>query len=93
MFDRILRTMRERIRSGEYILTVHAEEEMDADGITVFDVEECILNGRIVERQKDRATGEWKYLIVGRTTGASLTSVVAKLGPTGKVVVVTVFVS
>jgi hypothetical protein len=58
-----------------------------------MDVEQCILSGRIVERQKDRQTGEWKYIIVGRTLNSAEASVVAKLGPTGKVVVLTVFTS
>ena len=91
MFDRILVKMRDRIRNGQYVLTIHAEEEMDEDGLNVIDVEECILTGRIVERQKDRAAGEWKYVIVGRTTGASRASVVARIGPTDTVIVLTVF--
>lgn len=91
MFDRILRRMRERVRTSEYVMTLHAEEEMEADGLTVFDVERCILTGRIVQRQKDRLTGEWKYVIRGQTTEEARATVVAKLGPTGKVVVVTVF--
>ncbi len=34
-------------------MTVHAEEEMNDDGLTVFDVEHSILSGAIIERQKD----------------------------------------
>lgn len=73
-------------------MTVHAEEEMEADGLNVFDVERCILTGRIVERQRDRVTGEWKYVIHGETTEGASAAVVAKLGPTDKAVVLTVFV-
>ena len=47
MFDRILRQLRELVRTSQYVMTLHAEEEMEA--------------------------------------------VVAKLGPTGKAVVLTVF--
>ena len=92
MFDRILRRMRELIRTSQYVMTLHAEEEMEADGVNVFDIERCILTGHIVERQKDRATGEWKYVIHGETTEEAPVAVMAKLGPTGKVVVLTVFV-
>ncbi len=44
-------------------MTLHAEEEMDNDGLSIFDVERAILTGRIMERQKDVMTTEWKYLI------------------------------
>lgn len=67
MFDRVLRRMRELVRTSRYVMTVHGHEEMEADRLTVFDVEHCILAGEIVERQKDRRTGEWKYLVEGKT--------------------------
>ena len=92
MFERVLRRLRELVRAGGYVMTVHAEEEMEADGLTVFDVEQCLLTGEIVKRQKDRATGDWKYVIHGETVAETPAAVVAKLGPTGKVVVLTVFV-
>ncbi len=60
MFDRVLKRMREKIRTRQYVMTVQAEEEMDEDGFTIFDVERGILTGEIVERQKDHDTGEWK---------------------------------
>ena len=59
--------MREKIRLNQYVLTVHADEEMDADEFSVFDVENCILVGEITERQKDVNTGEWKYLVKGNS--------------------------
>jgi hypothetical protein len=44
-------------------MSIHAEEEMNDDDLSIFDVERCILVGRILERQKDKVTAEWKYLI------------------------------
>ena len=67
MFNRILKQMREKIRACQYIMTLHAEEEMSDDDLTVFNVEHAILIGEIVERQKDHKTGEWNYLIKGKT--------------------------
>ena len=58
MFDRILRRMRERVRTSQYVMTTHAEEEMQDDDLTVFDVENCLLTGAVVERQRDWDTGE-----------------------------------
>ena len=92
MFGRVLTTMRERVRTRRYVLTVHAEEEMDIDGLSIFDVENAILSGRITERQTDRTWGDRKYVIRGRPLeGDDTVLVVAKLGPTGKLVILTVY--
>jgi len=55
------------------------------------DVEQCILTGKILERQKDVATAEWKYRINGKSLSGNELEVVAKLSPTGKVVIITVY--
>ena len=92
MFDRILKEMQDKIRRREYIMSIHAEEEMNDDNLSIFDVESCILTGKILERQKDKVTGEWKYRINGQSLSAGEVEVVAKLSPTGKLVIITVYV-
>jgi hypothetical protein len=91
MYDRILRQMREKIRTRQYVMTLHAEEEMGNDDLSIFDVERGILLGRIIERQRDRVTAEWKYLVEGETVAGIPVVVVAKLSATGKLVVITVY--
>jgi hypothetical protein len=91
MFDRILRLMRDKIRKREYIMSIHAEEEMDNDELSIYDVECVILNGKILERQKDKNTAEWKYKIYGQTISNNEAEVIVKLSPTGKLVVITVY--
>ena len=91
MYDRILKQMRERIRTRRYVMTLHAEEEMTDDNLSIFDVERGILTGRIIERQKDHATAEWKYLVEGETITGNLAVVVAKLSVTGKLVIITAY--
>ena len=91
MFDSILQRIRRKVRFRQYIMTLHAVEEMDDDGLTVFDIEHCILTGEIAERQKDQDLSEWKYLIKGRAVMGSEMIVVMKLSPTGKVVIITVY--
>lgn len=54
MFDRILKRMRERVLARDYLMTLHAEEEMIDDGFTVIDVEYAVITGEITERQRDR---------------------------------------
>ena len=72
-------------------MTLHAEEEMDNDGLSILDVEQSIFTGEILERQKDRSTSEFKYRIRGLTLDGDSVEVVVKLGLTGKVVIITVY--
>ena len=91
MFERILNQLREKIRTRQYVMTVHADDEMDEDGLTIFDVESVILSGKIIERQKDQSTGEWKYLVKGESLTGESAVTVTKISPTGKLVFLTVF--
>ena len=64
---------------------------MDDDGLSIFDVERGILTGGIIERQKDRVTAEWKYLVEGQAIAGDPVIVVVKLSITGKLVIITVY--
>jgi hypothetical protein len=92
VFDRILKEMRDKIRNREYVMTLHGEEEMNNDSLSIYDVERCILTGKILERQKDKVTAEWKYRINGESISGGEVEVIAKLSPTGKLVIITVYV-
>jgi hypothetical protein len=91
MHERILRQMRERIRLLQYVMTLHAYDEMEDDALSIFDVERAVLTGQIVERQEDRATGDWKYMVEGRSVAEEPVTVVARLSVTGKLVIITVY--
>jgi hypothetical protein len=91
MYSRILKQMREAVRLRQYIVTLHAVEEIDDDDFSIFDVEHCILHGEIVERQKVHKTAEWKYLIQGATFKGRGICVVTKISITGKLVIITVY--
>lgn len=91
MYDGILKRMQEKVRARQYVLTLHAEEEMNDDDLTIFDVESGILTGKIIKRQKDHATGEWKYLVKGRTLEGAQVVTVGKLSLTNKLVIITVY--
>lgn len=92
MFDEILQRMRDKISAHQYVMTLHAEEEMNDDNLTIYDIEQGILTGKILERQKDRVTAESKYRIKGLTVDGGEVEIIAKLSPTGKVVIITVYV-
>ena len=91
MYNKILQRMREKIRQNEYVVTFHARKEMNDDDYSIFDVERGILNGDILERQKDRETAEWKYRIKGKTIANNDIELICKLSPTNKLVIITVY--
>jgi hypothetical protein len=91
MFRRLIIQMREKIRRRKYVVTLHTEEEMAEDDLGVHDLEKGILTGRILERQRDGATGEWKYRILGKTMDEKRIEIIAKLSITGKLVIITVY--
>lgn len=59
MFDGILKEMRDKVRERKYVMSIHGEEEMNNDCLSIYDVERGILTGKIVERQKDKVSAEW----------------------------------
>ncbi len=91
MFQQILHRMQLKIRRNDYVVTLHAEEEMDEDEFTIFDVERALLTGHILERQRDRETAESKYRVRGATVVGDSLELIAKFSPTGKLVILTVY--
>jgi arginyl-tRNA--protein-N-Asp/Glu arginylyltransferase len=83
--------MQDKVRTRHYVMTLHAVEEMDDDGLSVFDVERIILTGEIIERQIDYQSREEKYLIMGHSLSDDQAIVATKISPTGKLVIITVY--
>ena len=91
MHEKILNRIRDYIRTRQYVMTLHAEEEMVDEKLSIFDVERTILTGKIIGRQKDHVTKEWKYIVEGETISAGKAVVVVKLSVIGKLVIITVY--
>ncbi len=53
MFAAILEKIQEKIIQQQYIMTIHADEEMDEDNLMLADVEQAILTGEILECQNE----------------------------------------
>lgn len=91
MYSRAQKRMRKLVRGGRYVMTTHADEEADEDDLSILDVESVILTGSIVERQRDRETREWKYVVQGQTLDGRDGFVVAKFGLVGRLYILTVY--
>jgi len=72
-------------------VSIHAAEELDDDDLTIFDLENIILTGAIVERQRDRQTREVKYILRGYTLSDVPAETVVKIAPDGNLFVITIY--
>ncbi len=89
--SRTLERLRQLVRLRRYVVSAHAAEELDDDDLNVFDLESIILTGEIIERQRNRVTREQKLVIRGHTLSNAPACAVAKLGPTGWAVIITIY--
>jgi len=89
---RIIDRLRAKIRAGDYVVPFHAANELDDDEISILDVENIILTGEVLERQRDPQTRERKYVIEGATLAGEAACCVVKIGPIGQVVIITAWV-
>jgi len=83
--------IRDLVRSLNYVVSIHTAEELEDDKLTILDLENIVLTGKIIERQRDRKTREAKSVIRGRTLAGHEAETVAKVGPTGALYFVTVY--
>ncbi len=91
MYPRMLKRLRSLILNSEYVVTLHAYDEMAADELTVWDVESVFLTGDILERQHDVETSESKYRVRGKSLDGTSVEVIVKLAMTDKLVIITVY--
>jgi hypothetical protein len=83
--------IRSLLRSLRYAVSLHAAEEIEDDGFTILDLENIILTGTIVERQKDQKTDETKIIIRGVSLDGREGEAVVKIGVTGVLFIITAY--
>ncbi|MBI5792988.1 MAG: DUF4258 domain-containing protein [Rhodocyclales bacterium] len=84
--------LRHLIRTLNYVVSTHAAEELEDDNLSILDLESIILTGKISERQRDAQTRESKIVVSGVTLDGHHAQTVVKVGFTGKLIVITVYV-
>ena len=84
--------LRQLIRTLSYVVSTHAADELDDDNLSILDLENVFFTGQIGERQRDRVTRETKYVIQGNTLDGNAAEVVAKVGHTGRLFIITIYV-
>ncbi len=58
--------IKEKIENSEYYVSRHGDQERQNDNLSILEVEESLLNGRILEQYPDTGRGE-SCLVVGFT--------------------------
>jgi hypothetical protein len=85
--------LRHLIRTLNYVVSTHAAEELEDDKLHILDLENIILSGEIIERQRDAKTREVKCVVAGIALDGTAAETVVKVGFTGKLVIITVYVA
>lgn len=89
MFEQVLQLLCVAVKAGATIFTPHAQDEMNEDDLFIFDLEQCVLTGTIIERQWDDMYEEWKYVVQGESADGEEMVVIVKLDHNGKTVFIT----
>jgi hypothetical protein len=58
--------IQEKVRRAEYYLSEHGDQERQNDNLTLAEIEEALLTGRILEHYEDTGRGE-SCLVAGFT--------------------------
>ena len=80
MQEGVLARIRRAVENGEYRFSSHADEEADAERITMAEVREALLTGQVLEDYPDHRRGPC-CLIYGRTSQGRDVHVVLSTGP------------
>ena len=83
--------IRALVRSLSYAVTTHASDELDDDNLSILDLENIVLTGNIIARQRDRETRDVKCVVQGITLDGNAAETVVKIGHGGKLVFITVY--
>lgn len=88
---RIIDKIRDSIRNNNYDLTHHAIEEMADDDLGTLDIENAILNGKIIKIEKNDPLGN-KYIIQGiGSDNFTPIGIVGRFKETGVFLIITVY--
>jgi hypothetical protein len=72
-------------------MTVHAMEEMAEDDLDIVDVEQAVLTGQVVRREKDDPRGT-KYVIEGLTAdGESWVGIIGRFQGRERYLIITIY--
>lgn len=81
--------IKEHIKRKDYLFSEHADEERTKDKLSVEEIEQAVLTGKVIEERLDDPRGESR-LVAGKNNDGKITHVAIGLR-FGKPVIVTVY--
>ena len=91
MTTALLLKIRALVKAGRVFVSGHAKKELREDDLSPFDLEHVLATGFLSERQRDEASGEWKYVVEGAALDGDFVAVVVKVGTSDTLYVITVY--
>jgi hypothetical protein len=85
-----IREIRERIRTENYELTGHAEEEREDDDLSMADLQNAILSGKVVQVLTDDPRGD-RYVVQGKGQDGREIEVICRFLTSGKLRIITIY--
>jgi len=86
----VIDRIREKIRSRDYYLSSHAEDEMAEDGFERKDVENALLRGR-VEKKLTRDPRGTRYQVEGPACDGRSMQVLCRFKDIGALIIITIY--
>ncbi len=86
----VIDSIREKIRSRDYYLSSHAEDEMAEDGFERKDVENAVLRGT-VEKRLTRDPRGTRYQVEGPACDGRFMQVLCRFKETGALIIITIY--
>ena len=90
MLENKIKSIAEKLQSGEYEISFHAQKEAYAEYITIFDLKSAIYDGEILEDYPDDSRGE-SCLILGYSQNRPI-HIVCGYTPTRWIRIITTYV-
>ena len=84
-----IETIKARVRSGNFVLSAHADQEAADENIDIAEIRDAILNDEILERYADTGRGQ-SCLLLGFVKGRPIHVVCG--WRRGSVVIITVYI-
>jgi len=83
--------LRQLIRTLDYVVSTHGADELEDENLSILDLESIVLTGQIIGHQRDQTTRELKVVVEGTTRSGESAHAVAKIGASGEIFVITVY--
>lgn len=85
-----IESIKAKVRDDDYFYSLHADNERQNDELSILEIEEAILNGRILEDYEDTGRGE-SCLIVGFSNNGKPIHIVSGYN-SDRMVIITVYI-